>query len=270
MAKMNFHRNTFLEKEELNRFSELFSGLGVVKGMLKNSYSFGIVSKNRIHPTEFAVTADEATGINVGGGYIVDNLGRVVYVSETPNITFDKETYYWVKVSLSTRTYEKGTVAVTADGTLSGTVNFSKIVRGQSSGVPTCIRFVKEDGSTPLNNHVYQVSTIISDTNLTLTGGQSFVAESNLKVIVLGTIPFGGVFSEEQLEGLYTMDSYDITLVPEVTPDEMPAKGDNEFYLARVYRNDGVIIQDKRTEFWRFSNVEEYDGYTGFYVKEEV
>lgn len=76
-------------------------------------------------------------------GYRVDNQLDL----PVPN----DQKYYWLKVGPDSHNYENGTVQVDTSGNVSGTVNFNGIVRGQSSGVPTCIRFVKEDGSQPLN-----------------------------------------------------------------------------------------------------------------------
>ena len=159
--------------------------------------------------------------------------------------------YYWLKVGPDSHNYENGTVQVDTSGNVSGTVNFNGIVRGQSSGVPTCIRFVKEDGSQPLNNQVYQIVDIINNNNIVLASGVAFQAETQLRVIVLGSIPMGRRFTDEQLEGLYTFDTYKLTFVEEPSAGTMPPKNSNEYYIARVRNNGGsVTILDERTQYW--------------------
>ena len=44
MNKINIHRNTFLEKEELNRMIGFLNDNPLIKGILSSSVSYGLVS----------------------------------------------------------------------------------------------------------------------------------------------------------------------------------------------------------------------------------
>lgn len=253
MSKINIHRGTFLEKEELVRMLSFLSENPSVEGILSASVSFGLVSPRAVAGEPFTMRA----GLNLGaasmkGGYVIPSTMKSFKVEDNEDFPIpDDSIFYWVKVSLETTHWEEGSVQVTANGTVSGTVHFMNVVRGQGSGVPTCIRFAKADGTTPANSGVYQVVDVLSDTELVLASGQTFTAESDLKVIVLGTIPMGQAFTADQLEGLYTFDRCKISLV--ATPDDgtIPAKAPDEFYIARVQNNGGIVtVLDERTEFW--------------------
>lgn len=61
----------------------------------------------------------------------------------------------------------------------------------------------------------------------------------------------GRRFTDEQLEGLYTFDTYKLTFVEEPSAGTMPPKNSNEYYIARVRNNGGsVTILDERTQYW--------------------
>ena len=78
-----------------------------------------------------------------------------------------------------------------------------------------------------------------------------FVKESDLKVVVLGSIPMGRRFTDEQLEGLYTFTDVEVSLVEEVSTGQAPQKDNNEYYIARIKNNGGNIVWgDERSEFW--------------------
>lgn len=253
MSKINIHRGTFLEKEELTRMIEFLTNRPEINAILAASVSFGLVSPGGKAGTSFKVTASTQSGsINIIGGYVIDSELKSYLVENQLNYPVPNDNkYYWLKISPFSRNYENGTVQVDTSGNVSGTVNFQGVVRGQSSGVPTCIRFVKEDGSQPLNNGVYQVVDIINNNNIILSSGLLFQAESDLKVIVLGSVPMGRRFTEEQLEGLYTFDSYKLSLIEEPSGGTMPNKDVNEYFIARVRNNGGSItVLDERAEFW--------------------
>ena len=253
MSKINIHRGTFLEKEELTRMIGFFSEKPEVSAIFAASISFGLVSPGGKAGGTFKVMASTTIGaVNILGGYVIGSDLKAYKVENQIDFPIpNDQKYYWLKVKPDSRNYENGYVQVDTSGNVSGTVRFNGIVRGQSSGVPTCIRFVKDDGSKPLNDKVYQVVDIINDNNIILSGGVSFQAESQLRVIVLGSIPMGQRFTDEQLEGLYTFDSYKLELIEEPSEGTMPHKEDNEYYIARLRNNGGSItILDERTEYW--------------------
>lgn len=118
--------------------------------------------------------------------------------------------YYWLKIGYSTKNYENGYVSINQKGVVTGTVDFSGKVRGQAGKTPVAIKFLKDDGSQPLNNGVYEIVNIIDNKNIVLTSESDFVAETNLQVVILGTVPLGKVFTDAQMEGLYTYDWFHI------------------------------------------------------------
>lgn len=224
-----------------------------ISAVLSLSSSYGIVSPDSKVGASFAVSlASKGNAVNIAGGYIVTSENRAYKLSDVSEFAIPVDNqFYWLKVSSRERNYEDGMVQVDVSGNVSGTVSFNGVVRSQSSGVPTCIRFVKSDGSTPKNSQVYQVVNIVDDNNIVLSGGQVFVKESDLRVVVLGSVPMGRRFTDEQLEGLYTFTDVEISLVEEVSTGKAPEKGVDEFYIARIKNNSGNIVwSDERSEFW--------------------
>ena len=272
MSQINVNRNTFLEKEEVMNMQSFLQNSLLGKILIAGSYTFGIVTNN---PKKFDpdfVTNDDFIDNKVfevevgtqGGtikilpGMAVNALGQVINLTSIyDNLTVPSDSvYYWLKVGYSTKNYEKGLVSINQKGVVTGTVDFSGKVRGQSGKTPVAIRFMKDDGSQPLNNGVYEIVNVIDNKNLVLTSESDFVAESNLQVIILGTIPLGKVFTDKQLEGLYTYDYYTFSLVQEVTLEQPPTKSSNEFYLARVRNNGRTVSVDNtvKSEFWSLAN----------------
>ena len=257
MSKINIHRGTFLEKEELTRMFSFLNERPEISALLSYSESFGLVSPGGKAGKPFSVKASSTTNaVDIAGGYVIDSTYHSYKVNDTTAFPIPNDgKYYWIKVGAFSRNYEDGYVQVDNSGNVSGTVSFTDVVRGQSSGVPTCIRFVKDDGTQPLNNGVYQVVNIIDDNNIVLSSGVLFQPETQLRVLVLGSIPMGRRFTDEQLEGLYTFDSYQISLVLETVEGTYPDKEENEYYIARVQNNGGVItVLDEREEFWVFGD----------------
>lgn len=254
MSRINIHRGTFLEKEELTRMIRFLDEKPDTMALFSASVSFGLVSPQGIPGGPFKVTTSTGAlgSVNIVGGYVIDSNLRAYKVNNHVDFPIPNDSkYYWMKVRYVQHSYEEGYVQVDSSGNVSGTVSFTGIVRGQSSGVPSCIRFVKDDGSQPLNSGVYQVVDIVNNNNIILSGGTVFKAESDLRVVVLGSIPMGRRFTDEQLEGLYTFDTYEIVLVEEPSSGTEPVKEDNEYYIARVRNNGGsVTVLDERTEFW--------------------
>lgn len=272
MAQINVNRNTFLEKEEVMNMQSFLQNSLLGKILIAGSYTFGMVTNNPKKFNPDFVTNDDFIDNKVfevevgtqGGtikilpGMAVNALGQVINLTSIyDNLAVPSDSvYYWLKVGYSTKNYEDGLVSVNQKGVVTGTVDFSGKVRGQSGKTPVAIRFIKDDGSQPLNNGVYEIVNIIDNKNLVLTSESDFVAESNLQVIILGTIPLGKVFTDKQLEGLYTYDYYTFSFVQEVTLEQPPTKSSNEFYLARVRNNGGTVSVDNtvKSEFWSLAN----------------
>lgn len=274
MSKLNVSRNVFLEREELSNVFSFFATAPLMKAVLRASYSFGMITNDpsKINPDTTEEPADKdsivnpfvvETGSNSGtikvlSGMALTSQGNFIDINVEDNISVPNDSlFYWVKIGYKTRNYEKGYVSVNSQGVVSGTVNFSGKVRGQSTSTPVSIRFEKLDGSVPLNNGVYQIVNVINDQNLLLTSATTFVAESNLRVIILGTLPLGGVLTSEQRNGLYTYDDYDITLVKEESVNTPPEKTEDEYYIARVQNSGGTVSvsNDVKKEYWSLGNI---------------
>lgn len=224
-----------------------------ISAVLSSSLTYGIVSLGAKAGTAFSVSISaKGNAVDIVGGYIITPSNKAFRLSDTTEFAIPADNqFYWLKISPRERNYEDGTVQVDVSGNVSGSVSFNGVVRSQSSGVPTCIKFVKSDGSTPKNSQVYQVVDIVDDNNIILSGGQVFVKESDLKVVVLGSIPMGRRFTDEQLEGLYTFTDVEVSLVEEVSTGEAPHKDSGEYYIARIKNNGGNIVWgDERSEFW--------------------
>lgn len=274
MSKINISRNVFLEKEELTNMLSFFATAPLMKAVLQASYSFGMVTNDpsKINPNTINKPTDEdnlvdpfkvETGTNSGTikilpGMALTSQGNFIDINVEDNIAVPNDSnFYWVKIGYQTRNYEKGYVSINSQGVVSGSVNFSGKVREQSSSTPVSIRFEKRDGSVPINNGVYQIVNVIDNQNLLLTSASTFVAESNLRVIVLGTLPLGGVLTSEQRNGLYTYDDYVISLVPEVSVSTPPEKEADEYYIARVQNSGGTVSvsNEVKSEYWSLGNI---------------
>ena len=273
MSKVNFNRNVFLEKEELVNFQSFLSNNLFFKILLEATATFGIVTNDpavikggeAVTPqgitanSPFLVQQGSVMGsIKVLSGLALNKNGQIINIDLEDNILVPKDSlYYWVKIAYASRNYEDGLVSINTQGFVSGSVDFSGKVRGQSTSTPVCIRFVKEDGSIPLNNGNYQIVSVIDNQNLILTSATTFVAEANLRPIILGTLPIGGRFTQDQLNGLYQYDSYTITLVQETEVNTPPEKDENEFYIARVSNSNNTLVIDnsKKSEFWSLGNI---------------
>lgn len=274
MSKLNISRNVFLEKEELTNMLSFFATAPLMKAVLQASYSFGMITNDpsKINPNTVNKPADEdnlvdpfkvETGTNSGTikilpGMALTSQGNFIDINVEDNIAVPNDSnFYWVKIGYQTRNYEKGYVSVNSQGVVSGSVNFSGKVRGQSSSTPVSIRFEKQDGSVPINNGVYQIVNVIDNQNLLLTSASTFVAESNLRVIVLGTLPLGGVLTSEQRNGIYIYDDYVISLVPEVSVSTPPEKEADEYYIARVQNSGSTVsvFNEVKSEYWSLGNI---------------
>ena len=246
----------------------------LMKAVLQASYSFGLITNDpsKINPKTVNKPDNEdalidpfkvETGTNSGTikvlpGMALTSQGNFIDINVEDNISVPNDSsFYWVKIGYKTRNYEKGYVSVNSQGVVSGSVDFTGKVRGQSSSTPVSIRFEKQDGSVPLNNGVYQIVNVIDNQNLLLTSASTFVAESNLRVIVLGTLPLGGVLTQEQRDGLYTYDDYVISLVPEASLSTPPEKEADEYYIARVQNSGGSVsvYNEVKSEYWSLGNI---------------
>ena len=260
MSKLNYNRRTFLSKEELQKSQEFLSELGFCKTLLMGiTKSWGIVSSaGGSSSTELRVTADSNPGtIKIAPGYIVTKNKQLITVPEIRYLEVPNNGIpYYVFLAYDIVHWEDGYVSVDVNANLNGlNTDFLNVLRGQGSQAPISIKFEKEDGSDPLNNGIYEVVDVVNGTSAIINSYNSLVAEQNLKMVVLGTLPIGTNFSDEQKEGLYSYDRYNASkLLTESVNGGPPAYvQDIEFLLAKVVNNNGVITvsdQDTLRKYW--------------------
>ena len=254
MSKLKFSENLFLNQVELQRFKQFLDDDGFRKILLSNSLKFGLVNKQYFQSSltnEFLngqITQASGFSIDYSSISAIDSDGNLITSASGNMPVASDNLWYWVKISFTYTSNEVGVVAIDANGNLTGDSNckFLTTLVGQPD-FPTRISFV---GST--NNLLeYDVLEVIDDTNAVLDNS-SFISETNLKYKVIGTFTPASVPLSADKE-IFQYDSCSISLVAESVLNTRPTYVDGkEFFLARVKSNGvGLIIQDKRTQFWQ-------------------
>ena len=277
MSQINFTRKTFLEKEEIARLQEFLRDSPSENAIIGNTSKYGILRTDFENDTDFLVEPSSNAGrvkIAKQENKAITIDGNRIYQEAIDNIEVpDDNLWYWMRIKYKYVTYEKGTVSINAIGEVAGNgTSFLEVLRGQGTQVPTKVKFLKLDGSPAINSGFYEVVDVLNNQNLILTSAVDFVAESDLRLVVLGTTPLGEMLSAEQQEGLYKYDSCEIEFIPEgvedsetpphlsmVNPDTTYEEG-KMFYIARVKNNAGFVDVDNnnsyvRADFWEFNVV---------------
>lgn len=261
MSKVNFSRNIFIEKEELNRFQNFLQD-DSKSFLFKNEIiSYGIVEQPSLLGVDFLVQngSDSGTFKVANDSNAVDSDLLLLALSAFDNYPVTGNSlWYWVKISHRYTGAEQGTVSVNTSGQVSGSGTlFTEVLRSQTTKAPIKIKFYKEDAQgvsqIVVNDGIYEVVDIVSDTNVVLSG--TFVNESDLKYVVVGSFSLGASITTEQKEGIYSYDNCRVSLVLESTLDTPPTAGytaDKDFYIARLRNVGGTLtIQDKRTDYFQ-------------------
>lgn len=266
MSKLNYNRKTFLSKEELTQ-EQGFRMNDLAKIIVVNaSSSFGIVSSNTQDYKQasfpFQLRNDlSATGtFTIEPGYAIDADGNVITIPSrvTVDMTQVASGYKAVTLKYSTRNWELGTVSISPSGALTGVgTSFTKVLRSQGSLCPVNVKFEKipindnnDDGvddNALLNNApYYEVTSVSNDTLAGISSSSSLVSETRLRMIVLGTLPIGEVFTQDQLNGLYSYDYYDEEnlLRPMTSSSALPDIDETrEFFLGVVNYQNGLPVE---------------------------
>jgi hypothetical protein len=248
MSKVDFHRNTFIELEELNRFQKFMLESNVNKTFLSNTIRWGIIDTSGGN-----VSNDFKVDIGTNSGtFKIGSLSRalrqdglLIEQKAIDNIPISNDNnWYWIKIGHTYTHLEEGTCTITVNGTVTGNeTKFTEVLRGISSKVPVKIKFTSSS-----NTGVYDVVNVIDDLNIIIQG-DSFVAESGVTYRVIGSTPLGETVTLEQQTGLYSYDSCILTKVAETVNDTPPAGliEDYEFWIARVKNFNGTVtVEDKR------------------------
>jgi len=258
MSYIKLNEEGFLGKQELNRHWDFLTTEGFIKDRLL-AKSFGIIKDAKDSGfTNFLVNAGTnantiqipvlSKAINGDGKYIIKKAEDNILIPSTGSTTG----WWWVKIKHEYTPIEEGTISIDTAGNLTGThTKFLSLLRGYPNFAVT-IKFYSN--TTLLNSKEYVVAEVISDTSAKLSG--DFVAESNLQYSIVGTFTPGYVVPSTSKE-IYQYDSCLLTLVPEITLNTAPSKIDgSEFYIARVNISSGLVIEDKRNEFFNLGEGE--------------
>lgn len=261
MSKINFSRNIFLEKEELNKFQEFLSESGAL-GLLKAAtITYGIVKISSEDP--FATTVASTNSVNVSGGNIFNSSGEFVK-AYNQQITFTSPGTYWLKLSPNPGTsYEPAFFSLSSTGQLTtqdSSYKLDSVLRGQEFNVPVSVKFFTESSGTlspAYEGQIFEVQSVnpTANTAQLISGLDSISALSGLRMVVLGTVPLNYEYSSVQLEGLYSYNYYNIV---SVAATSQPTLGVDEYFVSKVVVNsDGQInnIQDLRSNFWTFGQI---------------
>lgn len=213
MSQLNFTEGVYLDHHEMSRFDHFTREL-LDKILKKKSKSLGIVdnlSQGKLSTSDYLVERGTNTDTNGvwtcksrEGFSVIDNIFKASgYLPKQDNIFVISESIDNVELQDSSdfllndkrvvvsRPYisytEEGTCSINTSGQLTG-VNtyFTQVLRGHNTPAPTKIKFINQDGSTPTNDSVYEVSNVVNDLTAQLVGG-TFSNESSLRYIVLGS-----------------------------------------------------------------------------------
>lgn len=261
---LKFVPNLFLEVAELERFKQSLDEKGFRKNIIENSESFGLIQNKKSDPLflngkvtrDFDTTGGDKT-IKISPLYAIDKNGQFIYQEQKNAIVIPNDSsWYWIRQSHTYSSIEVGTFSISVNGDLVGSIDskLTEVLRGQPN-FPARIRFTNSE----FNILEYDVLELIDDQNAILqhpalaSGGSSaFVAETDLKIEVIGTFTPGiAILSLDKKPFQY--DSATLTIVPEIINNTRPPyTEDTQFYIARVkVVGADLIVQDKRIEYWR-------------------
>jgi len=244
-GRLRINPDIFLGSQELNKFQDFVLDEGLIRLLLENSLSYGLVQNNIEDGnwTNFRISQ----GTNAGTlknefGFAIDNQGRFIRRPATDNIAIaDDSLWKWIKISYQALPVEPYLVSISADGSLSAPGGrLLEILRGSPNNQ---VRVSFPNSAS--NNGEYFTVEVINNESAVLAG--DFAAESNLQLAVVGSFtpdtitPSGSRYP-------YQYDSCIMTLVSESVLNTAPAiTAGEEFFVARIRRSGSdITIQDKR------------------------
>lgn len=249
MSYLKTNSDLFLGQAEINRLITFLDDQGFREYIKQNSKDFGLIniSKDGDFTNGLIQQGTNAGTIKVNNTIAIDSNFKFLKKDLEDNISVtDDNQWYWVKISHSYSPIEKGLVNVSTNGSItkvSGTFDFSKIVRGKSN-FQSVIRFP----NATLNTSDYKVVSVIDANNIVIAG--ELQAENNLQVAVVGTFTPGKNPSASEKD-IFQYDSLTLTLILETTLETPPTHtSGSDFFLARVKNNVGSLtIQDVRSRY---------------------
>lgn len=263
MSKINVSRNTFLEKEELNRLMKFITD-DSVKALVGNSVrSGGIVPPDGTTVGDnFALEEgtnhryvkflQDSTAYDTQGNRIFYDFepSKEILLPYTPSSTEE----IWLAVEYGTSKIEKGTVTVGANGTVIGDgTEFTKLFRGVSTLVPNKIRIYERtkistegDGYSYSEVGTYEVTQTVNDNQL-LINTSTLITGGDYVFSVVGAFS-PGTYDDVREEEIYEYDYYNLlfyTSEPTLTADQ--------YILAKITVDDSLgtqIIDDLREDIF--------------------
>lgn len=245
MSKLKITENLFLEVAELKRFRDFITEDGwkmFAKSIVK---SYGIVENETNSNYKPSKVDDSNNTIQINSGLAFDTQLRAIVSQDAETFTVTNAgegIKSWYILEYGTRNTEKGTVEITADGTLNGTgTEFTKVLRGQPN-FPTKVRF---STNIPQNQQDFEVVQVNSDSVAILSG--TFYPERGLKYSVVGTFTPGYQPLEEN-KLIYEFDDHTITVV--MSESEPTLQPDQYLIASAFYDTYGILqVVDERAPY---------------------
>lgn len=240
MSKLKISPNLFLEVAELQRLVKFLKGDGyelLIKSMLK---TYGIVQTADNNYYKVTSLSGTLNTIVINKGIAIDSQLRAIVMEKDLTLTVQNTgSKRWIILEYDSTNYEKGTVSVTANGTLQGVgTSFTEVLRGQPN-FPTKVKL-----NSSLNIEEYEVVSVTNDNSAVIAG--SFNPESNVQYAVVGAFTPGFEPNEEN-RLIYEMDSYKITIVDSA---DVPSLTADQYILASIeFVGNGIIITDQRAGY---------------------
>ena len=243
MSKLNINRNIFLDREELLRFQKFLLESPINSVILKNTTNFGIIdSSGGGESVDFLLEKGTNSGtIKISNHSIaIDEDGLLISQPAIDNIPVVEDgNWYWYYIEHQYSNLEQGELSINSDGQVTGTgTEFSKVIRGQSTEVPTKVKLVSDN-----NTGVYDVVDYDGDFNMILEG-ESFTPESGIKYYIVGSIALSETVTEDHMQGLYQYDSCNIVGVkgfPDNGPSPLSLDYGKQFFLG-IAINTGTDV----------------------------
>lgn len=269
MSQLNFSEGVYLDHHEMTRFDgfvrEFFD-----KFIQKKSKRLGIlsnISQGVSSSTDYLVargTNTDTNGVwtcksNEGYSIIANSFKVQGFLPNTDNVLVKSELIDNVVLEDSSdyaldairvvvcrpeMVYiEEGLCSLNTTGQLSGVGTvFTQLLRGHNTIAPTKIKFLKSDGTPPVNSGIYEVSNILNDTTVQLIGS-SFTAESSLRYIVVGS------YTLSQQINLGTKKSYSFIKSSTLALRETNVLSSDIILANLVSNGDGTFkVVDRRHE----------------------
>jgi hypothetical protein len=256
MSNLKISTNMHLGKQEMQHQQLFLADEGYRRALLQNSASFGLLklaTDPALNNFKIQLGTNPQTVKLTTLSSAIDRDGLLLQAEPFDNLLIpDNGRWNYLLVEHRYSHAEAGTVAVAADGTLTGVgTKFLSCLRG-GADYPSKIAFL---GPTA-NVQEYEVVEVVSDTTAVLYG--NLVSEKNQRFGVVGTFSPGAVPPASD-RMIYEYDSCLVTVTAEI-PDSQNAgaylppvrTAGKQFAVARVKVVDGnAVIEDLRQEFYQ-------------------